>query len=78
MTAGEQLKEEIMIQISGDTVIYELVRDYPEAKRVLARHGLMCTNCQGAVSETLRHAAQNHGIPLERLIEDLKAQLHMN
>lgn len=61
--------------IDGDTLIMELLREHPGAKKVLARHGMMCTGCQGMEKEKLRHAAQNHGVPVKRLIKELKATI---
>lgn len=60
------------MKINPETRIHELLKDHPGAGEVLEKYGMMCSGCGGAESETLRHAAQNHGLSLDTLISDLE------
>ncbi len=64
-----------MGKISPDTGMKELLARHPEAAKALARHGMMCPGCGGAEAELLRHAAKNHGVPLEDLIREIEAAI---
>ncbi len=59
------------MEIKPETRIHQLLKDHPGAGQVLSGYGMMCAGCGGAQSETLRHAAQNHGLALEELINAL-------
>jgi len=61
-----------MPDIKPDLSIQELLKKYPDTKKVLKKHGMMCTGCGGFESEKIRHAAQNHGVPVDKLIQELK------
>jgi len=60
------------MKVKPETRIHELLKDHPGAGKVLEKYGMMCSGCGGAESETLRHAAQNHGLSLEELISALQ------
>ena len=62
-----------MAEITGHTRIRDLLRSHPETKKILSRHGMRCTTCKGSDHETLRHAAVNHGVPLQKLLDELRA-----
>ena len=64
-----------MKEINPDYLIIDLIRKHPRAKKVLAGFKMMCTGCGGSEHETIRHAAQNHGVPLSVLLEELKAAI---
>ncbi|HUT54567.1 MAG TPA: DUF1858 domain-containing protein [bacterium] len=64
-----------MEEINAGSLVFDLMKKHPEARKVLTRHGLLCGSCKGLETETLRHAAQNHGVPLSALIADLKAAI---
>jgi len=61
--------------ISAASRVWELLREHPEARQVLARRGMMCPSCKGMENETLKHAACNHGVPLPALLDELKAAI---
>jgi hybrid cluster-associated redox disulfide protein len=64
-----------MAEITGHTCIRDLLREHPEARKVLARHGMDCPGCRGSENETVRHAARNHGLLLPDLLHELKAAI---
>lgn len=56
-----------MAEITADSTIYELLQAKPEATEALFRFGMGCVGCAIARGETIREAAQAHGIPLAEL-----------
>jgi hybrid cluster-associated redox disulfide protein len=62
-----------MVKFTAEMKISDALRAHPEVKRVLAQHQLICEGCGGAAAETLRHAARNHGLPVETLLKELNA-----
>jgi hybrid cluster-associated redox disulfide protein len=56
------------MEITADSTIYDLIKAKPEATEVLFRFGMGCVGCAIARGETLREAAEAHGIPLEELL----------
>ncbi|SDC56923.1 MULTISPECIES: DUF1858 domain-containing protein [unclassified Candidatus Frackibacter] len=57
--------------INKDMSILEVLKKYPEARKVFIDHGLACSNCLGAVSEKIEDVAQSHEIDIEELVTDL-------
>jgi hybrid cluster-associated redox disulfide protein len=57
--------------LTADSTINEIIREKPEAAEVLFRFGMGCLGCAMAKGETLREAAQAHGIPLAELLAAL-------
>jgi len=64
-----------MEKIGPTTLIRDLLREHPEVRKVLAHRGMLCPGCRGSEHETVRNAAQNHGVPLPDLLHDLKAAI---
>ena len=62
-----------MAQISADLRLRDLLSEYPEAEKVIFRHGMRCLGCKGLSSERVRQAAQNHGLPLDHFLAELKS-----
>lgn len=60
-----------MAEVTADSTIYELLQAKPDATDVLFRFGMGCVGCAIARGETLREAAQAHGIPLPELLTAL-------
>lgn len=44
-------------------------------ERIFLNHGLNCVGCPGANSETIKEAAEGHGIHLGLLLEDINKAL---
>ncbi len=57
--------------LTADSTIAELLREKPESVQVLFRFGMGCLGCAIANNETIREAAQVHGIPLEEMLSAL-------
>ncbi len=60
-----------MAEITADSTIYELLQAKPDATEALFRFGMGCVGCAIARGETIREAAQAHGIPLSELVAAL-------
>jgi len=59
--------------IEKKTPIIEILRRWPEARRVFASHGMACVGCMGASTETVESGAKMHGIDVDRLLRELNA-----
>jgi len=57
--------------LTADSTIAELLRQKPESAQVLFSFGMGCLGCAIANNETIREAAQAHGIPLGELLSRL-------
>lgn len=54
-----------------DMTIEEVLYSDDNVLEVFEKHGLPCSTCSGAVSETLEIAARVHGCSLLELLKDL-------
>ncbi len=59
------------MKITPDTVLEEILANYPEAIPILARHGFHGVACPAEMWVPLRIIAESRGILLEPLLEDL-------
>lgn len=59
--------------IEKKTPIIEVLRRWPEARRVFAIHGMGCVGCMGASAETVESGAKMHGIDVDSLLRELNA-----
>ena len=57
--------------VTADSTIADLLREKPESAETLFRFGMGCLGCAIANNETLRQAAEVHGIPLGELLSAL-------
>ncbi len=57
--------------ITEDSKIGEVIRNYPETISVFEKYQLGCLGCPAAEPETIKDAAQVHGINLDSFIKDL-------
>ncbi len=57
--------------LNADSTIADLLREKPESAQVLFRFGMGCLGCAIANNETVREAAQAHGVPLEEMLSAL-------
>ena len=60
-----------MQKITQETRINEMIKEYPETKKVLKKHKLDCFGCLGADQESVRNAAWAHGLDMDALLEEL-------
>ena len=57
--------------ITADSTIYDLLKEKPDSSEVLFKFGMGCVGCAIARGETIREAAEAHGIPLQELLAAL-------
>jgi len=55
------------MELTADSTIYDLLKAKPEAAEVLFKFGMGCVGCAIARGETVREAAEAHGVPLQEL-----------
>ena len=67
-----------MSQITGETLIGEIVREHPEACEVLFSIGMHCLGCPASRSESLQDACAVHGIPAEQVIDAINEKIAEN
>ncbi|MGD1004994.1 MAG: DUF1858 domain-containing protein [Methanoregulaceae archaeon] len=60
-----------MAEITADSTIYDLLKVKPDAAEQLFQFGMGCVGCAIARGETIREAAEAHGIPLAELVKAL-------
>lgn len=60
-----------MVELTADSTIYDLLKAKPESTDALFRFGMGCVGCAIARGETIREAAEAHGIPLPELLRAL-------
>ena len=60
-----------MSRITEDMLVCEVLELALNMEAVLENHGLPCHGCPGAANETLKEAADGHGVDLAMLLEDL-------
>jgi len=58
--------------IEATMTIAEILRQKPEAARVLQKFGMHCIGCAVASGESLEAAARVHGIDLQELLKALQ------
>lgn len=59
------------MKITENMLLSDILEMDPDPTEVFLRHGLNCLGCPGAQSESLKEAAEGHGIDLAKLINDL-------
>ncbi len=64
-----------MERITENMLVCEVLELDHSLDEVLLRHNLPCHGCPGAANETLREAAEGHGVDLALLLEDLNNHL---
>lgn len=63
-----------MKPITAEMTIAEVLKQKPDAVRILSQHGMHCIGCAVATGESLGAAAEVHGIDVETLINDLNQE----
>ncbi|ADL12933.1 DUF1858 domain-containing protein [Acetohalobium arabaticum] len=59
------------MKIKKDMYVLDVLKEYPEVKKVLSDYGLSCSGCLGVDSAQIEEIAFNHEIDLESLLADL-------
>lgn len=57
--------------IHGKMTFLHVIKNYPGAAQVLAKHRLGCLGCMGAANETIEQGAVAHGLDVKVLLDDL-------
>jgi hybrid cluster-associated redox disulfide protein len=60
-----------MVELTADSTIYDLLQAKPQSTDALFKFGMGCVGCAIARGETIREAAEAHGIPLPELLKAL-------
>jgi len=63
----------LIMKITREMTIGEIVRNFPKSPEVLMGFGMGCVGCPSAQSETLEEAATVHGMSIDKLLEALNA-----
>ena len=61
--------------ITRETVIGEIVNEYPEAAEILLGIGMHCLGCPAAQAETLEEACAVHGVDADEVAEAINAKI---
>ena len=64
--------------ISGETLIGELVRNYPETIDILLSVGMHCLGCPASQAESVAEACMVHGISADEVVDALNARIAEN
>ena len=64
--------------VNKDTLIGEIVVQYPEAIEILLSIGMHCLGCPASRNESLQDACAVHGIPAEQVIEEINEKIAEN
>lgn len=65
-------------KITAQSKMLEVLRTYPQTRKVLARHGMACRGCMGAAAETVTASAVSHGVDPLSFVRELNAALEEN
>jgi hybrid cluster-associated redox disulfide protein len=57
---------------AGDISIADILRNYPNARTILERHGISCAGCEAFLLDSLREAARVYGVDIDSLLKDLE------
>lgn len=69
------LKEDLIMEITRETVIGEIVESCPEAMPAFMEIGMHCIGCAMASGETVEQACAAHGVDPDEFLEYLKKYL---
>jgi hybrid cluster-associated redox disulfide protein len=61
--------------VTGETLVGEIVSQYPEAIDVLLSIGMHCLGCPASRAESLEDACAVHGMPVDRVLEAINAKI---
>ena len=62
-------------KITAQSNLLEVLREYPETRKVFDRYGMRCRRCMGAAAETVSSGAVSHGIDPKIMVQELNAAL---
>ena len=64
--------------VSGETLIGEIVTQYPEAIEILLSIGMHCLGCPASRAESLSEACEVHGLPADGVVDAINKKIAEN
>ncbi len=64
--------------VSGETLIGEIVTQYPEAIEILLGVGMHCLGCPASRAESLEEACMVHNLPVDGVVEAINKKIAEN
>ena len=61
--------------VTGETLIGEIVTQYPEAIEVLLGIGMPCLGCPASRAESLAEACMVHGLPADGVVDAINKKI---
>ncbi len=61
--------------VSGETLIGEIVTQYPEAVEILLGVGMHCLGCPASRAESLEEACMVHGLPVDGVVDAINKKI---
>ena len=61
--------------VTGETLIGEIVTQYPEAVEVLLSIGMHCLGCPASRAESLEEACMVHGLPADGVVDAINKKI---
>ncbi len=58
-------------RITTEMNIYEVVTKYPQTIKVFFRHGMQCTGCYICGFHNIAESAEEYGVEMDALLNDL-------
>ncbi len=68
---GEKMENKINDFVNKNTLIGEVVRDYPESIDILTAAGMHCLGCAASQMESIENACMVHGLDPDLLVNAL-------
>lgn len=62
-------------KINKEMTFGEVLSTYPETVKIFFMYGMHCFGCHLAVDETIEQGAMAHGVPVDKLIDDLNKEV---
>lgn len=59
-------------EITEQSVIEDILREYPQCIEVFDKHGMSCRTCMGVSTDTLYDGSVMHDIDLKLLVAELR------
>lgn len=60
-----------MSKINESMLVTQIIDMDPDVVKIFLKNGLNCQGCPGADNESIREAAEGHGIDLKSLLDQL-------
>jgi len=61
--------------VNGDTLIGEIVTQYPESVEVLLSIGMHCLGCPASRAESLKEACAVHGVDANQVVDAINQKI---